>query len=100
LPATKDHPGALQVPVVIEGVEVMPGDGVFADDDGIVVVPRRHLAVAVGSAAAVEGRERAIATRLAAGDGTMTVLGLDESGDSVRAGGASKPRRAVHRGSL
>lgn len=32
---------ALNVPVVIEGVEVLPGDLIFADGEGVVVVPRR-----------------------------------------------------------
>jgi 4-hydroxy-4-methyl-2-oxoglutarate aldolase len=77
LPAAKEFSGQLQVPVVIQGVEVRPGDGVCADDDGIVVVPRRHLRVAVASAASVSTREQAIASDLAAGQSTMRALGLD-----------------------
>lgn len=82
LPAAKEFPGELQVPVVIDGVEVMPGDGVYADDDGIVVVPERHVGAAVASADAVDERERYIAARLAAGEQTIEVLGLGGGADA------------------
>jgi 4-hydroxy-4-methyl-2-oxoglutarate aldolase len=80
LPAAKDHPGELQVRVVILGVEIMPGDGVYGDDDGIVIIPKQHLHVAVESAARVDAREQSLAPRLAAGEGTMRVLGLEDLG--------------------
>lgn len=76
LPAGKAYPGELQVPVVIDGVEVLPGDGVYADDDGIVVIPERDVDAAVAAADAVDERERSIAARLAAGERTIEVLEL------------------------
>ena len=42
--------GAVNVPVVCAGINVEPGDAVVADDDGVVIVPRK-LAVEVAQKA-------------------------------------------------
>lgn len=41
-PTTKLCPGKINHPIVIGGVRVNPGDLVFGDDDGVVVVPREE----------------------------------------------------------
>jgi 4-hydroxy-4-methyl-2-oxoglutarate aldolase len=64
--------GAVNIPVVCAGVNVEPGDAVVADDDGVVVVPRRY---AIETAAKAQKRfddEDAKRKKLSSG-----VLGLD-----------------------
>jgi 4-hydroxy-4-methyl-2-oxoglutarate aldolase len=68
----KASPGSVNVPVVLGGVVVGPGDVVCADDDGVVVVPRAEAAWAAERSAERVAREDATRARLAAGE-----LGLD-----------------------
>jgi len=67
--------GAVNVPVVIGGTVVKPGDVVCADDDGVVVVDRAELASAIELSAQRLAKEQATRKRLEAGE-----LGLDISG--------------------
>jgi 4-hydroxy-4-methyl-2-oxoglutarate aldolase len=64
--------GAVNIPVVCAGVNVVPGDAVVADDDGVVIVPKKY---AVDVAAKAQKRfedEDGKRKRLASGE-----LGLD-----------------------
>jgi 4-hydroxy-4-methyl-2-oxoglutarate aldolase len=64
--------GAVNIPVVCAGVNVEPGDVVVADDDGVVIVPKK---LAVDVAAKAQKRfddEDGKRKRLASGE-----LGLD-----------------------
>jgi len=64
--------GAVNVPVVVAGVIVHPGDVVVADDDGVVFVPRASAAEVADAAEAREAKEALMRERLARGE-----LGLD-----------------------
>jgi 4-hydroxy-4-methyl-2-oxoglutarate aldolase len=75
--ADKKIPGELQVPLTIGGVAIAPGDWVFADDDGIVIVPLVHVEDVIDAAAKVDVHERVIAQRLAAGETTVRALALE-----------------------
>jgi 4-hydroxy-4-methyl-2-oxoglutarate aldolase len=68
----KNTPGSVNVPVVIGSQVVHPGDVVCADDDGVVVVPRRLAERALEQSNARIAKEAATRERLIAGE-----LGLD-----------------------
>ena len=64
--------GAVNVPVVCAGINVVPGDAVVADDDGVVVIHRRDAANVVAKGEKRYADEDGKRKQLAAG-----VLGLD-----------------------
>jgi 4-hydroxy-4-methyl-2-oxoglutarate aldolase len=64
--------GAVNVPVVCAGVNVEPGDVVVADDDGVVVVPKKLAIETAQKAQKRHDEEEGKRKQLAAG-----VLGLD-----------------------
>jgi 4-hydroxy-4-methyl-2-oxoglutarate aldolase len=64
--------GAVNVPVVCAGINVVPGDAVIADDDGVVVIGRKHAADVVVKGEKRVADEDGKRRQLASG-----VLGLD-----------------------
>jgi 4-hydroxy-4-methyl-2-oxoglutarate aldolase len=64
--------GAVNLPIVVAGVSVYPGDVVVADEDGVVFVPRASAAAVADAAEAREAKEAVVRERLARGE-----LGLD-----------------------
>jgi 4-hydroxy-4-methyl-2-oxoglutarate aldolase len=71
----KETPGAVNVPVVLGGETIHPGDVIVADDDGVMVVARAD--VARGLSASQARLEKEAATRAAFREGE---LGLDRYG--------------------
>lgn len=64
--------GAVNIPVVCGGVNVDPGDMIVADDDGVVVVPKKLCVEVAAKAQKRSDDEEAKRVKLASG-----VLGLD-----------------------
>lgn len=69
-------PGWLGHAVQIGDVAVQPGDLVFGDADGVVVLPRERAAAIVERGIAREAEEARILERLEAGETTMQVYGF------------------------
>jgi 4-hydroxy-4-methyl-2-oxoglutarate aldolase len=72
----KETPGAVNVPVVLGGQVIRPGDAIVADDDGVCVVPRLDVATAVTASADRVAKEDATRKRLAAGELSLDIYGL------------------------
>ncbi|MET9504855.1 4-carboxy-4-hydroxy-2-oxoadipate aldolase/oxaloacetate decarboxylase [Streptomyces sp. NPDC006622] len=67
--------GSVNVPVAVDGQVIRPGDVILADDDGVVVVPRRRARATAEASKAREAKEAE--SRAAFLDGE---LGLDRYG--------------------
>ena len=71
-------PGSVNVPIVIGGIAVRPGDVVVADDDGVLVVEREHAGGALTAAVARIEKEALTRARLEAGELGLDLYGLRE----------------------
>lgn len=88
--STKATPGKINNPVVIGGVLVNPGDLIFADNDGVVCVPRELAAETLRKA---EERELAEdeSLRKVETDGTFTFYGTSFHENYARLGLSEEP---------
>ena len=68
----KETVGNVNIPIVCAGARVNPGDLIVADDDGVVVVPRKTAAQVLEKSRAREEKEARVVAQLTAG-----MLGLD-----------------------
>jgi 4-hydroxy-4-methyl-2-oxoglutarate aldolase len=73
--SVKATAGAVNVPVVLGGQTIHPGDVVVADDDGVAVVPRADVSRALTASQARVAKEEASRAAFQAGE-----LGLDRYG--------------------
>ena len=72
----KETLGSVNVPVACAGQLVRPGDLVVADDDGVVVVPRRRSADVLRLSEARERKEAGTRARLQSGELGLDIYGM------------------------
>ena len=82
----KRGPGSVNVPIVVDGVLVEPGDVIVADGDGVLVIPQAHLSTTLEGARQRAGREVAIRQRIKAGESLFEILNMDAA---VKAAGVA-----------
>jgi regulator of RNase E activity RraA len=80
---TKDGPGQINMPVTCGSVIVFPGDLVFADEDGVVLIRRAEVEDVLERARARIDKENAWLQRIAQDDFTPLV----DSDEQLRARG-------------
>lgn len=81
----KRGPGAVNIPVVCDGVSVEPGDIVIADDDGVLIVPVELAAGIIEKARQRIEKEAALRDQLAKGASLFDLLNIS---DLLHAAGA------------
>jgi 4-hydroxy-4-methyl-2-oxoglutarate aldolase len=75
----------VQVPVLIGGVEVRPGDLLVGDDDGIIVGTESELEAALDAAEAIRTREQALLSSMEGGTSLFDHLNFREHAESLAA---------------
>jgi 4-hydroxy-4-methyl-2-oxoglutarate aldolase len=70
--------GAVNIPVVCAGVNVEPGDVVVADDDGVVIVPKKLATEVAQKAQKRKDDEDGKRQRLAAGELSLDMYNMRE----------------------
>jgi 4-hydroxy-4-methyl-2-oxoglutarate aldolase len=76
----------VQVPLMIGDVEVLPGDLLVGDDDGIVVGSVAEFEAAVDGAETIQTREKALRISIEGGYSLFEALNFTEHADRLRAG--------------
>ena len=72
----KRGPGAVNVPVVVAGVTVNPGDLVVGDADGVIAIPLAQVETAVNNAEARMAKEAEVKRKLDEGKTLYDVAGM------------------------
>ena len=76
--SVKNTLGAVNVPVVLGGQSIRPGDVIVGDDDGVVVVPRSTVGSILDAAEARTEKEARNRTRFGQGELGLDVYGMRE----------------------
>jgi len=71
-------PVASNGPVSLRGTTVLPGDYIYADAAGVVVIPARHLDQVLASAAEIEAEDKAILPAIRSEDPREVLSGRND----------------------
>ena len=74
------------VALSLDGVDVVPGEIVVGDDDGVIVGSDDEFAAAVDAAEAIEAREKGLQARMLDGASLFDVMNYDEHLAALRDG--------------
>jgi len=75
----KETLGSVNIAIVCAGQLIHPGDLIVADDDGVVVVPRRAAKSVLAASEARERKEAGTRARLKAGELGLDIYGMREA---------------------
>ena len=70
--------GAIDLPIVVGGIAVRPGDVVFGDDDGVVVIPLDEIDAVIAAARAKLVKEKGWIAAVKSGGSLAAALGVPE----------------------
>jgi len=76
--ATKEHPGRIGDAALVGDVDVLRGDWIVGDADGVTVIPRDHLDEVLAAGRARAEKEARMFNELRDGKTTLQLLGLDD----------------------
>ena len=76
----------IQVPILVGGVEVRPGDLLVGDDDGIVVAGEAELESAIDAAEAIQVSEESLRSAMGDGESLFDKLNFAEHKARIREG--------------
>ena len=79
-----------QIPISCGGVTVFPGDIIFGDDDGVVVVSEAEVRELLPIAEEIQVKEAEVLQRMARGESLLGLLNFDEHFAAVSMGKESK----------
>lgn len=90
LAGTVERISQTQIPVVCGGVTVSPGDILFGDDDGIVVMTQKEFGEVIISAQQIQEKEELVLKRMADDQSLISMINFLEHYDKIKNGQKSK----------
>ena len=87
---TKDKIGTIRKPIVCGGIEVNPGDLIFADEDGIIALTKEEAVAAINKAELIQNMETIALQKIKKGSRFNQICNIDEHVHNLEEGLPSK----------